>query len=82
MPGSEPIEVVLAKDQPEYLPLPVVYLDTPSRPMISRWRLTEEERQRIANGDDLVLTQLTFGHAFQPIHLQITAPDEAPQLLE
>lgn len=56
MPGSGAIEIVLAKDQPEYLPLPIVYLDTPSRPMISRWRFSDEERKSIAAGADLVLT--------------------------
>jgi hypothetical protein len=82
MPGSEPIEIVLGKDQPEYVPLPVVYLDSPSVPMLSRWRLSDEERKAIAEGADVVLTQLTFGFRFQPVNLQIALPDEMPQLIE
>lgn len=82
MPGSEEIEIVLGKDQPEYTPLPAVYLNTPSVPMITRWRLTEEERIAVSSGADIVLTQLTFGNPFSPIHLQVTAQDEMPVLLE
>jgi hypothetical protein len=82
MPGSESIEIVLGKDQPEYLPLPAVYLNQPTVPMITRWRLSEVERAQIASGADIVLTQLTFGSAFQPVNLQIVAPDEMPAFVE
>ena len=46
MPGSADIEIVLGKDQLEYLPLPAVYLSTPTLPMLTRWRFTEVERAR------------------------------------
>jgi hypothetical protein len=82
MPGSKPIEKILGKGQPEYIELPMVYLDTNSRPVISRWRLSDEERKMIADGGDVVLTQLTFGNLFHPVHLQVTMPDEMPVLLE
>ena len=81
MPGSGPIERVLGKDQPEYVPLPMVYLDTPQRPVISRWRLTDEERAAVAAGGDVILTQLIFGELFHPVHLQVAMPDEMPVLL-
>jgi hypothetical protein len=82
MPGSESIEIVLGKDQPEYMPLPAVYLDTVVCPMITRWRLTDEERDAIMDGADVVLTQLTFREPFQPVHLQIVGREDAPVLLE
>jgi hypothetical protein len=88
MPGSEDIEIVLGKGQPEYIPLPAVYLDTPSCPMVTRWRLTDEERKMVANGADVVLQQLVFrdgngrNNPFQPVHLQIVMRDEMPVLLE
>jgi hypothetical protein len=82
MPGSESIEIVLGKGQPEYTELPAVYLDTPSRPMISRWRLSDEERKSIANGSDIVLTQFTFCLPFRPINLQIVGRDEMPLFVE
>ena len=81
MPGSAAIEVVLGKNQPEYVPLPAVYLDTDARPMITRWRLSRDERVAVATGADIVLTQLTFGHPFQPIHVQITEQEAMPLLL-
>jgi hypothetical protein len=64
------------------MPLPVVYLNSPSVPMLSRWRLSEEERAAVAEGADIVLTQLTFGGLFRPVNLQIVAPDAMPALLE
>lgn len=82
MPGSEEIEVVLGKDQPEYVPLPAVYLEGESRPMITRWRFTEEERLHIALGHDLVFTQMTFGNPFQPVHFQVVGRNEMPLLME
>ena len=82
MPGSEPIEVVLGKDQPQYAPLPAVYLDSTARPMITRWRLSDEERRAVADGADIVLQQLTFQQPFQPVNLQIVHPHECPLFVE
>jgi hypothetical protein len=81
MPGSEAIEVVLAKDQPEYLPLPAVYIEEPGR-FVTRWRLSDEERQKVVEGGDVILTQLTFGNPFHPVNLQVCHPHEQPDLLE
>lgn len=81
LPGSEQIEVVLGENQPEYIPLPAVYLDSEMRPMITRWRLTEKERQAVRDGADVVLTQLTFRYPFQPVHLQVAYRDEMPELV-
>ena len=89
MPGSKEIEVVYGKNQPEYNPLPAVYLDTPSRPVLSRWRLTEEERKAVTEGADIVLTLLSFQgqcpmcHTpLTPSHLQVVRPDEMPVFVE
>lgn len=61
--------------------LPVVYLNNPCVPMLTRWRFSDAERAQIAAGADLVLTQLTFGEPFRPVHLQVSMPDEHPILL-
>ena len=82
MPGSEAIELVLGKGQEAYIELPAVYLDQRDRPMITRWRLTDEERAVVAEGGDIVLTQLTWWQKFQPVHLQVVMPDDNPILLE
>jgi hypothetical protein len=82
MPGSESIEIVLGANQPQYDPLPAVYLDTPSCPMITRWRLDPLEREEIAAGADIVLQQLTFRGPFQPVNLQVCHSEEAPIFVE
>jgi hypothetical protein len=82
MPGSASIEIVLGEGQPEYVPLPAVYLDTRSRPMITRWRLSDEERAMVASGADVVLQQLTFRCLVQPVNLQIVMPDGSPVFVE
>jgi hypothetical protein len=89
MPGSESIEVVYGKGQKEYQELPAVYLDTPSRPVLSRWRLTDEERMAVSEGADIVLTLLSFQgqcpmcHTpLTPSHLQVVMPDAMPVFVE
>ena len=67
--GLEKWEIVLAEDQPEYIPLPVLVQSGPEKRMTSRWSLSAEERQKVANGADIFLQQLTFGHPFQPVAL-------------
>jgi hypothetical protein len=57
--------VVLAKDQPQYQPLPIVQLHGPEGRVISRWVLTPDERTAIAAGADIYLEQLTFNPGFQ-----------------
>ena len=74
VPGAEPIETVYAADQPEYRPLPVFRT---SRSVLSRWRLTDEEREHIANGGDLFICQMNFGCDLQPIMPMAVAPEVA-----
>jgi hypothetical protein len=50
--------------------------------MITRWRLSEEEREAVARGADVVLQTLTFSTPFQPVNLQIVMPDDAPVFVE
>ncbi len=61
-------EVVLAKDQPEYLPLPalpVTYGDG-TKSIITRYRLNWKERVRLLFSGNLWLEQITFGLPLQP----------------
>jgi hypothetical protein len=82
MQGSKDIEVVLGANQPQYTPLPAIYIDSISRAMVTRWQFSEEERAAVAGGADLVLQQLTFGSPFQPVNLQVVMPDQDPKLVE
>jgi hypothetical protein len=72
------MERVIALDQPEYFPiviLPVIYSDG-MQGMAVRFRFTDEERQNIAAGADLLVTELTFGGSrFTPISLEVVHPE-------
>lgn len=70
--------VVYAKDQPEYLPLPVAKLHGDEGRVISRWRLTDEERAQIAAGADLYLEVLTFHQPLQPLLPTVGLRDFCP----
>jgi hypothetical protein len=62
--------VVIAKDQPEYLPLPaLVFADGK---ILTEWCFTEEERAAIARGENIRLWVWTFGKALQPVMLEVT----------
>jgi hypothetical protein len=82
LPDSTLPEVVLAKDQPQYEPLPVVRLPGRTWPIVSRWRFTDEDREEIAAGADLVLAQMTFGNLFHPVSLEVVAQDAMPAVLK
>ena len=75
-----PAELVVALDQPEYLPIIVLcvrYSDGTLGASV-RFRLTPEEREQIAKGADIVITELTFGRAFTPINVQVLMPGSRP----
>lgn len=73
--GTRPI--VFAADQPQYRPLPALIY--PEGVVRTEWRLTEEERQRIAAGENLRLWVWTFGQALQPVALEVT--DERDEIV-
>ncbi len=54
---------ILAKDQKEYIPLPVF---DDGREMISCYKVSFKERIKILFGAKLWLRQLTFGEKLQP----------------
>jgi len=65
----EPIEfvqqtVVIAKDQPEYLPLPAEVKNDGT--VLSCWKFTLRERLQILFGKNLFLSVSTFGNKLQP----------------
>jgi hypothetical protein len=74
LPSSPHVpEIVLAKDQPEYIPLPVAHVEYSdgTRSMISCYRLTLRERLRILFVGKVWWEQLTFGH---PLRRSILIP--------
>jgi hypothetical protein len=85
LPGSKPYEFILAKDQKQYISLPALYFEDPIGRIITRWQFTQEERDAIAAGADLLFSQLTFGEKFQPVQFQIepaVQEEDAPSVPE
>ena len=75
-------EITIAEEQAEYQPITVApYRFTDgSSGLLSRWRLSDDERAAIAAGEDLYLFLLTFGTPMQPVQLTVGPPEwtEAP----
>lgn len=69
----QPQEVVYAKNQPEYDPLPVLRGRTGI--VMSRWRLTDRERALIAAGADILLSVWTHGGPLQPLYIEVAECD-------
>lgn len=74
--GNEARERIYGADQPEYLTLPVLPI---GRALVSRWRLTPEERVRIAGGADLFVAIL--GNSMPPILPLVDSPDETAKIV-
>jgi hypothetical protein len=84
MPGSESIETVFMEDGSEHIQIPSVVIEYEfMRIAVSRWRLTDQERDAIARGADVVLQLLVGKHQLlTPSNLQVVMPDESPTLIE
>lgn len=65
---------VLAKDQPQYLPLPVHRELTLPGTVTSCWQLTVRERLKLLFTGRLWFSQLTFGAPLQPQLPSIDCP--------
>jgi hypothetical protein len=64
-------EIVIAKDQPQYTPLPAII----AKPYVfTRWRLSWRERLRILFSGNLWLVLMTFGKPLQPVRLETQSP--------
>lgn len=64
--------VIVAKDQPEYIPCPAEKVTLGGQTgLITRWRLSQEERDLLMEGADLFLVILTFGNPMQPVKLLV-----------
>jgi hypothetical protein len=72
-------ERIIALDQPEYIPIAVLPMRfSDGIPGLSvRFRLTDTERSAIAEGADIIITELTLGQ-FTPIDIKICKPNERP----
>jgi hypothetical protein len=67
---------VIAKDQPEYIPLPAHVDAGRNGTVTSCWAFTWRERIRILFGAPVYWRQLTFRSPLQPIRPSLDFPDE------
>lgn len=69
--------LVIAKDQPEYIPLPAYKhrVDDPTGLTTFCWKLTWRERVRVALSGRLWHTVLTFNGPLQPQRIEVNKPD-------
>ncbi len=65
--------VVMGKNQPEYLPLPA--LKMPDGEVITCWELTDEELEKVKESHRIYLSQLTFNRPLQPVKLMADLSD-------
>lgn len=66
---------VFAKDQPEYLPLPALRLDTPQGEVISCWKLSFKERLKILFTGRMWLSLMSFNRPLTPSFLSVNRKD-------
>ena len=66
----EPRYVIIAKDQPQYDPLPALVFNDGK--ILTEWTLTEEERSRLIAGENIRLWIWSCGHPLQPVALEVT----------
>jgi hypothetical protein len=68
--------LIIAKDQPQYMPMPAHVDPTLSEvPITCCWRLTWRERLAILLTGNIWHTVLTFGGSLQPQLLQVVKPE-------
>ena len=64
---------VLAKDQPQYLPLPC--FRTPEGRVVTAWQPSPEELVALNRGELIYLQVATFNHKFHPVKLTVGEPE-------
>lgn len=75
VPNEEHEERIIAKDQPQYLPLPVIELG--KGVMLARWTLNEAERRIVAETGNIFMLMWTFNTPVMPHRLFVERPNIA-----
>lgn len=75
----EGANVMFAKNQPEYRPLPAIRGEGVEVPVTSIWKPTDEERKQIAEGANIGLSVFTFGGPLQPQLMFVSTAKELPE---
>jgi hypothetical protein len=67
--------IVFAKDQPQYLPLPALRLDTPEGHVITCWRMSFPERVKVMFTGVVWMNMLSFNKPLTPSLLSVRRKD-------
>jgi len=67
-PGLNRPEIIIAKDQPQYIPLPAIH-DRENGVVHTRWGLSMVERFRVLIFGSMYLSVRTFNEPLQPVKL-------------
>lgn len=80
LPGqnSEQHEIRIAEKQAEYTTLTALPIDNGTQ-LLFRFQLDDDDRERVANGQDLYLFMATFGKPMPPILLEFATVEEIMQ---
>jgi hypothetical protein len=63
--------VVYAKDQPEYMPLPALRLDTPQGEVISCWKMSAWERFKVLFTGKVWVSLMSFNKPLTPSYVSV-----------
>ena len=63
--------IVFAKDQPEYQPLPALRLESPQGEVVSCWRLSFKERLQVLVFGRVWMSLMSFNKPLTPSYLSI-----------
>lgn len=63
--------IVFAKDQPEYQPLPALKIDSPTGEVISCWKLSFKERVKIIFTGRVWLSLMSFNKPLTPSFMAV-----------
>lgn len=63
--------IVFAKDQPEYQPLPALRIDSPYGEVVSCWKLSLKERIKVVFTGRVWLSLMSFNKPLTPSYLAV-----------
>lgn len=72
--GLEDFEKIYALEQGQYIPLRTLPAEN-GNSAITRWELTSEQRQAIADGADIMLEVLHFKGFLAPVRMMVAKPE-------
>lgn len=63
--------VVFAKDQPEYLPLPALKIDSPNGEVVTCWKMSFKERIKVLFTGKVWMSLMMFDKPLTPSYLSV-----------